>query len=240
MNQHATADTPVTYPRRHGCDQARARRSAALFLRQVPGAEQVSVGQAEWDLYGRGLVMGDPLADDVVAWMRQHGQAEAWKMVNAAIERGLPAVPAAPPPLRAFISHVEARPDWVRDELLIEGARVCHLGGLAAMRALPVTGLMAGYQPAAVSQTLLGPGALDRSGEGPGGEHFLDEAAQVGRRGGADVGFAGGAQRPRAARWGTDGVAPPRSRRTRIAGMAAYFSANAEFVPASSCVSLEG
>lgn len=162
MNQHATADTPVTYPRRHGCDQARARRSAALFLRQVPGAEQVSVGQAEWDLYGRGLVMGDPLADDVVAWMRQHGQAEAWKMVNAAIERGLPAVPAAPPPLRAFISHVETRPDWVREELLIEGARACNLGGLAAMRALLVTGLMAGYQLAAVNQTLLATGALEK------------------------------------------------------------------------------
>lgn len=150
------------YPRRHGSDMARARASAAMILRQVPGGLPETPGPAEYALYGHGLLQGDPLADAVAAWMRAHGMAEAWRMVNGAIDHGLASLQDPPAPVRAFFEHVEARPAWVDEAQLIEGARVCGLGGRAAMRALLVTGLMAGYQLAAVNQTLLATGTLEK------------------------------------------------------------------------------
>ena len=106
--------------------------------------------------------LGDPLADQLVAWMQATGMRPAWALVNQAIEAGVSAIPDAPPALRAFFDHVERLPDWVDEQSLLRGARVCGLGGRAGMRALAVTGLMAGYQLAAVNQTLLATGALEK------------------------------------------------------------------------------
>lgn len=152
----------AVYPRRHGSDMARARRAAALLLRQVPGADDVEITLDDWHHHGHALTLGDPPADRLVAWMRAGDQAAAWKTVNLAIERGLAAVENPSDELRAFFELVEQRPAWVDEAQLIEGARVCGMGGLAAMRALLVTGLMAGYQLAGVNQTLLATGALEK------------------------------------------------------------------------------
>ena len=150
------------YPRRHGSDVERARKVAALLLRSLPGGTAPTVTEADWRLYGEGLLVGDPVADTLVAWMHEVGMRQAWPLVNRGIDAGLSAVPEAPEPLRAFLQTVETRPAWVDADRLLQGARVCNLGGLAAMRGLLVTGLMAGYQLAAINQTLLATGALDK------------------------------------------------------------------------------
>jgi hypothetical protein len=102
------------------------------------------------------------LADQLVAWMQSAGMRPAWAQVNQAIESGVASVAEAPPALRAFFDRVERLPDWVDEQRLVRGAQVCGLGGRAGMRALAVTGLMAGYQLAAVNQTLLATGALEK------------------------------------------------------------------------------
>ncbi len=150
------------FPARHGCEVERARRAARLIVGQMPSGTSSEPSEAEWTKLGQGLLQGDPLADQLVAWMQAVGMRAAWAQVNQAIEAGVAAVPDAAPALRTFFEHVERQPDWVDEQLLIRGARVCGLGGRAGMRALAVTGLMAGYQLAAVNQTLLATGALEK------------------------------------------------------------------------------
>jgi ER-bound oxygenase mpaB/B'/Rubber oxygenase, catalytic domain len=149
-------------PTRHGSDTDRARRAARLIVGQIPPGVSVEPTPAEWAQLGQGLLQGDPWADGLVAWMQATGMGRAWALVNQAIESGIGQLPDAPPPLRAFFEHVERRPDWVDDGQLVQGARVCGLGGRAGMRALAVTGLMAGYQLSAINQTLLATGALEK------------------------------------------------------------------------------
>lgn len=159
---HAPGATIPSVPHRHGSDLARAQRAARLIVGQLPWGSSDQPDPRVWHTLGQGLTQCDPLADQLVDWMQAHGTRTAWALVNQAIDQGLAAVPDAPAPLRAFFMQVEHRPDWVNDDLLIEGARVCGLGGRAGMRALAVTGLMAGYQLAAVNQTLLATGALEK------------------------------------------------------------------------------
>ncbi|MDO9236881.1 MAG: oxygenase MpaB family protein [Aquabacterium sp.] len=150
------------YPRRHFADQVRARRAAKLMLMQIPGGAQEQDNDPDIARLGQGLTQGDALADQLVAWMRSTDQRAAWAMVGQALDNGVSAVADAPTALKDFFEHVEKRPAWVREDLLTEGARVCALGGLGGMRVLLVTGLMAGYQLAAINETLLATGALEK------------------------------------------------------------------------------
>lgn len=152
----------AAFPARHGSEVARARRAARLIVGQIPSGVSSQPTEADWARLGQGLMQGDPLADQLVAWMQATGMRVAWAQVNQAIEQGVAAVPDASPALRAFFEHVERLPDWVDEQRLVRGAQVCGLGGRAGMRALAVTGLMAGYQLAAVNQTLLATGALEK------------------------------------------------------------------------------
>lgn len=160
---HATApaiDAPAL-PRRHLSDVARARRAASLIVGQLPRGTPEPT-EAELRHIGEGLVLGDEAADRLVDWMHRQGMRETWPRVQQAIEQGVARLSEPEAELRAFFEAVEARPAWVRDDLLLEGARVCGLGGRAGMRALAVTGLMAGYQLSAVNQALLATGALEK------------------------------------------------------------------------------
>lgn len=150
------------FPARHGSEVERARRAARLIVGQIPSGASSEPTEAEWAKLGQGLTHGDEPADALVAWMQATGMRTAWAQVNQAIEAGVAAVPDASAALRAFFDHVERQPAWVDEQLLMRGARVCGLGGRAGMRALAVTGLMAGYQLAAVNQTLLATGALEK------------------------------------------------------------------------------
>lgn len=154
------AEVPVL-PLRHLSDVARARRAASLIVGQLPRGTPEPT-EAELRHIGEGLVLGDEAADRLVDWMHRQGMRETWPRVQQAIEQGVARLSEPEAELRAFFESVEARPAWVRDDLLLEGARVCGLGGRAGMRALAVTGLMAGYQLSAINQALLATGALEK------------------------------------------------------------------------------
>ena len=158
---NALAAEAQVLPLRHLSDVARARRAASLIVGQLPRGTPEPT-EAELRHIGEGLVLGDEAADRLVDWMHRQGMRETWPRVQQAIEQGVARLSEPEAELRAFFESVEARPAWVRDDLLLEGARVCGLGGRAGMRALAVTGLMAGYQLSAINQALLATGALEK------------------------------------------------------------------------------
>jgi mpaB/rubber oxygenase-like protein len=69
-------------------------------------------------------------------------------------------VPDAPPPLRAFFDVIDARPRWLDEARLLEGARVCGISGMTGLRVLRDVALMGGYQSSAINRPLILTGAL--------------------------------------------------------------------------------
>ena len=147
-------------PGRHGVDldkSMRVARGVRLFLRG-----DVMPSSRTWDELGDALWQGDPLADAVVAWLHRDGMARAKPLLDAAIAKGLQAVPDAPPELRAYMEAAERPPAWLDPELMRHGASFLHSTGLHGMMVLRDAGLMAGYQASAINQTLVMTGALQR------------------------------------------------------------------------------
>ncbi|MGC4060493.1 MAG: oxygenase MpaB family protein [Aquabacterium sp.] len=157
------ADKPQAPPLRHGADVSITRRVARNLRWSIRG--ECEPTGAQWDALGATLWRGDPLADEVVDWLHVEGMNTARPKLERAIEHGLAAVPDAPPALRRFIETTEQAPAWLDRALMYQGARFIHSTGQHGMLVLRDAGLMAGYQAAAINQTLLMTGALKRGAQ---------------------------------------------------------------------------
>lgn len=91
------------------------------------------------------MMRGDPLADELVRWMTSRAEIA---LFDKALEEGLASVPNPPEPLRRFFEHVEARPEWLDDEMLELGARTYQRMGKSVMFILSAWSLMNGYHSA--------------------------------------------------------------------------------------------
>jgi hypothetical protein len=69
-------------------------------------------------------MMGDVTADSYAALMTRYKFHELIGMLTTACDKGVQAVPDAPPELAAFIADMEQKPDWLDMELVEEGARL--------------------------------------------------------------------------------------------------------------------
>ncbi|MDX5991564.1 oxygenase MpaB family protein [Ectopseudomonas alcaliphila] len=154
---------PDVLPGRHGADLLRARQVAAPVRRFIAG--ECEPGPAQWQAIGESLMQGDAPMDALLDWMSEAGLAQTMPLYNQVLERGIDAIRDAPEPLRRFFAQVEATPDWLDAELLVEGSRVCCLSGLTGMRVLRDLGLLAGYQASAINRTLVLTGALEKGAQ---------------------------------------------------------------------------
>ena len=147
-------------PGRHGADRERARALAARLRLTIDGDPEPS--ERDWEALGQALNRGDPLADAVIAWMREVGRPTAWPLMERGLSGGPAAVPEHATPLRAFLTQGWQVPEWVDWRRVRRGAQVMQGTGDHGLMVLRDAGLMAGYQAAAINQTLLKTGALER------------------------------------------------------------------------------
>jgi hypothetical protein len=160
--RHAEQLGPIPgLPTRHGANVPKARR-VARTLRWMLGRADAEPTPEQWRARAETLLQSDPLADDVVAWMREVGMARGMQMFHRALEHGIETLPDAPEALVRFFAAAEKRPSWVDPDLLAEGTRACHIGGLVGLRAMRDAALMGGYQASAINRTLILTGALAR------------------------------------------------------------------------------
>jgi hypothetical protein len=76
------------------------------------------------------LFTGDPVAERYVAEVLHGDTAKAGRaMLDAALANGIDSVPDAPPSMRALFEEYEAVPDWVRPELVEQGAAIWRRWG---------------------------------------------------------------------------------------------------------------
>lgn len=163
VGPEAVPEVPQAPPRRHGADLKRSRAMAARLRLMIDGDPEPD--PVAWRTMGMALWQGDPLADEVAAWMLAQGGARAWPLVEEAL--GLGPERAAqdarvPHCLAQLISRVHARPAWLDEARLRRGARVLQATGRLGTMVLRDAALMAGYQASAINQTLLRTGQLQR------------------------------------------------------------------------------
>jgi ER-bound oxygenase mpaB/B'/Rubber oxygenase, catalytic domain len=72
-------------------------------------------------------MLGDVTADAYAALMGEYGFKRLVDMLTSACDKGLEAVPDAPPELVALIEEMEAKPDWLDMDMVREGARLNRL-----------------------------------------------------------------------------------------------------------------
>jgi hypothetical protein len=89
---------------------------------------------ARADAYAAHLMEGDPLADDLVRALSARPPRQGRKMLELFLERGIEAVPDAPPEMVRFSEHVHRAPIWV-DRATIDrgGATYIRCGGILAL-----------------------------------------------------------------------------------------------------------
>lgn len=111
--------------------------------------------------YQRFTLLGDPLADDLVAEFRQLPPGTGRAMFNQAVDHGIDTVTDPPPALTAFFEHVDAVPYWLDRGKLAHAARATGRTGIWSMLvALPTLALNGGYLASRADKTLIGTGAL--------------------------------------------------------------------------------
>ncbi|RAN37309.1 oxygenase MpaB family protein [Hyphomonas pacifica] len=72
-------------------------------------------------------MLGDVTADAYASLMATYGFKRLVEMLTTACDKGLEAVPDAPPQLVALIEEMETKPDWLDMDLVHEGARLNRL-----------------------------------------------------------------------------------------------------------------
>lgn len=136
-------------------------------------------------------MLGDVTSDAYAALMPQYGFRRLVEMLKLACDRGVQAVPDAPPELVALLAEMETKPSWLDMDLVRAGARHSRLSSAVATPWLIRGSFLATFLnkysalPMALTGTLAGgtcarrvketatfftvtslPGALERNGEG--------------------------------------------------------------------------
>lgn len=151
-------------PERHGINFSTAQSIASPLLWCIQDKQAAEPSKQEWQQLGHALNQGDPVADDLVHWMKTEGMSTSWKQFESALknwaERDVSIT--YPQALEAFMNSVHQRPHWLDQDKLARGIEVSARSGKTGMRVLRDFGLMAGYQASAINQTLVKTGALEK------------------------------------------------------------------------------
>lgn len=110
----------------------------------------------------RHMLMGDPLADAVVAMYKELPAGKGRKLVDQALEKGIGSIRKPPRALVDFFAQVDDEPIWLdRDKIALGCDVYIRLGpwGELVLRNLS---LMGGYLGAAAAKPLVFTGQLDR------------------------------------------------------------------------------
>jgi hypothetical protein len=99
------------------------RVSDKLPLRYRQYAQRALSDPGRVEIIRNYTMMGDAVADAYAALIPEFGFRTLVAMLEEACEKGVEAVPNAPPELAAFIRAMEATPDWVDMALVEQGAR---------------------------------------------------------------------------------------------------------------------
>ncbi len=132
------------------------------------------------DRYASFYLRGDPVADDVVAWIDRAGDS-AKAQLEQALRFGIATVSGPPPELARFFERAEALPPWVDFDQMKTGALAYQRFGIFGMLVLSAWSLINGYHSSAAVKPLAFTGQLRHNTQRRLAEtaRFVSEASQV-------------------------------------------------------------
>jgi hypothetical protein len=150
------------------------RGEVTPLLRLVAGLLGVKPPtEAEWEAIGTALAIGDPPADELVAWMQSVGTATARPLFDRALAGGIASIADPPEPLRAFFRLVETPPPWVDWERIALGQRAFQRGGTDGVYLSRNVPFLGGFAASGINRTLLLT-KTGQSGATGGGQRFAE------------------------------------------------------------------
>jgi hypothetical protein len=153
--QHIQQLTRVGDHRRPGLKSARR-----LFKWMLGSDPQPSAGQIEE--IKRHMLMGDTLADAVVAMYKTLPAGQGRKLLDQALEQGIESLDNPPQELVALFEQVDDEPIWLDRDKLKLACDVSRRVGLSGELVLRNLALMGGYLGAAAAKPLVFTGQLNR------------------------------------------------------------------------------
>ena len=132
------------------------------------------------DRYGGFYLVGDPIADDLAAWMRGGGEP-AKRDFETALRSGLDSVANPSTQLSVFFERAEHVPSWVDFDELETGALAYQRFGIMGMIVLSAWALINGYHSSAAVKPLAFTGQLKHNTQRRLAEtaRYVSEATQV-------------------------------------------------------------
>jgi hypothetical protein len=132
------------------------------------------------DRYAGFYLQGDPVADDLAAWLRAEGES-AKHAFETALRSGLVAVHDPSPALARFFESAEHVPSWVDFDELETGALAYQRFGIMGMFVLSAWALINGYHSSAAVKPLAFTGQLKYNTQRRLAEtaRYVSEATQV-------------------------------------------------------------
>ena len=92
-----------------------------------PGYEQARIGDRDLaECYVRHTLIGDPEADAVVEALAEFDQSEAYRFIQAGMERQEDILRNAPPVMRDFFDRISVPPSWFDPASLLPGMLAYH------------------------------------------------------------------------------------------------------------------
>lgn len=155
------ATTHLDQLTRVGDPDRRSMKSARQMFKWMLGSDpQPSAGQMVE--IRKHMLMGDELADAVVAMYKTLPAGVGRKMLDQALEKGIASVENPPNELLALFQQVDQEPLWLDRNKIKLGCNVSRRVGLSGELVLRNMALMGGYLGAAAAKPLVFTGQLDR------------------------------------------------------------------------------
>lgn len=118
---------------------------------------------AQVDTLAHHVLMGDALADGVVAMYKSLPTGQGRKLLDQALEQGIGSIDNPPPALIHLFAQLDQEPVWLDRDKLRLACRVSRRVGISGELVLRNMSLMGGYLGAAAAKPLVFTGQLDRA-----------------------------------------------------------------------------
>lgn len=118
---------------------------------------------AQVETLAQHMMMGDRLADAVVAMYKTLPTGQGRKLLDQALEQGIGSLDNPPPALSELFAQLEQEPVWLDRDKLRLACRVSRRVGVSGELVLRNLSLMGGYLGAAAAKPLVFTGQLDRA-----------------------------------------------------------------------------
>jgi hypothetical protein len=128
---------------------------------------------AEWQVIGEALTVGDAPMDELVDWMYETGMEKSRPLFNRALTEGIDSIEDPPEPLHEFFTRLETPPSWLDWNRIRVGERMFQRAGIDGVYIARDVPFLGGFVASGINRTLMLT-KTGKSGATGGGQRFAE------------------------------------------------------------------